>query len=132
MGLVGKIMNLLKVLPFDTPMFIAGSLLMSKRYSATTAAFVKQAYIDKDIPHILLDARAAGEARKTGFLPGAVEMERQLAEMRAELGQYLGTDADKMLKNVFHLHNLVIDMDRDLDKAAADLERMNRGPVQAK
>lgn len=45
-----------------------------KRYSVTTAAFVKQAYMDKGIPHILLDARAAGAARQTGFLPGAVEM----------------------------------------------------------
>jgi rhodanese-related sulfurtransferase len=45
-----------------------------KRHSVTSAAFVKQAYIDRDIPHILLDARAEGEARRTGFLPGAVEM----------------------------------------------------------
>jgi hypothetical protein len=99
------------------------------KVAAETDAFV--ALIAKR--KALLDQREKElQEGRTAELPGAVEMERQLAEMRAELGQYLGTDADKMLKNVFHLHNLVIDMDRDLDKAAADLERMNRGPVQAK
>lgn len=69
-------------------------------------------------------------AGRTAELPGAVELEKQLAEKRAELGQYLGTDADKVLKTAFKAHNLVIDMDRDLDKAAADLERLKSGPVK--
>lgn len=71
-------------------------------------------------------------AGRTAELPGAVELEKQLAEKRAELGQYLGTDADKILKTAFKAHNLVIDMDRDLDKAAADLERLKSGPVKEK
>jgi rhodanese-related sulfurtransferase len=45
-----------------------------KSYGTTTPAFVKEAFIDKGTPHVLLDARAAGEARRTGFIPGAVEL----------------------------------------------------------
>lgn len=45
-----------------------------KNYGAISAAFVKEAFMDKGIPHVLLDARPAAEARRTGFLPGAVAM----------------------------------------------------------
>ncbi len=45
-----------------------------KRAGAITAPFVKEAFIDKGIPHVLLDARAGGEARRAGFIPGAVEL----------------------------------------------------------
>lgn len=43
-----------------------------KDYGAITPAFVKEAFVDKGIPFVLLDARPAAEAARTGFIPGAV------------------------------------------------------------
>lgn len=45
-----------------------------KNYGAIAPQFVKEAFIDKGIPHVLLDVRAAGEAQRTGFIPGAVQL----------------------------------------------------------
>ena len=45
-----------------------------KNYGVISPQFVKQAFMDKDIPHVMIDARKAGEARRTGFIPGAVEL----------------------------------------------------------
>ncbi len=45
----------------------------TKDYLATRPAFVKEAYVDKDIPSIILDARAPDEAR-SGHIKGAVDM----------------------------------------------------------
>jgi rhodanese-related sulfurtransferase len=36
--------------------------------------FVKEAFMDKGVPHVMIDARKAGEAQRTGFIPGAVEL----------------------------------------------------------
>lgn len=45
-----------------------------KNYGAISPQFVKEAFLDKDIPHVMVDVRKAGEARRTGFIPGAVEL----------------------------------------------------------
>lgn len=45
-----------------------------KSHGAIAPTFVREAFIDKGIPHVLLDARAAGEAQRTGFIPGAVAL----------------------------------------------------------
>jgi len=45
-----------------------------KGYGVITPGFVKEAFMDKGIPHVLLDARPAAEARRTGFIPGAVAL----------------------------------------------------------
>lgn len=42
-----------------------------KHFGVLSAQFLKEAWIDKDIPHVLLDVRAAGKAAK-GFIKGAV------------------------------------------------------------
>ena len=43
-----------------------------KNYGVLSVQFLKEAWIDKDIPHVLLDVRAAKES-KQGFIKGAVE-----------------------------------------------------------
>ena len=45
----------------------------TKDYLATRAEFVKEAYVDKDIPAVILDVRSADEA-KNGHIKGAVGM----------------------------------------------------------
>jgi rhodanese-related sulfurtransferase len=45
----------------------------SKDYLATRPEFVKEAYVDKDIPAVILDVRAVDEA-KSGHIKGAVGM----------------------------------------------------------
>lgn len=45
----------------------------AKNYGVLSTQFLKEAWIDKDIPHILLDVRSAKEASK-GFIKGAVSM----------------------------------------------------------
>ena len=42
-----------------------------KHFGVLSVQFLKEAWIDKDIPHVLLDVRAANEAAK-GFIKGAV------------------------------------------------------------
>lgn len=42
-----------------------------KNYGVLSTQFLKEAWLDKDIPHVLLDVRAAKEAEK-GFIKGAV------------------------------------------------------------
>ena len=39
----------------------------------TTPAFVKAAYVDRDIPHVMIDARAPGDAT-SGHIKGAVSV----------------------------------------------------------
>jgi len=51
----------------------------TRNYAVLTPQFLKSAYIDKDIPHVLIDARSADDA-KGGHIKGAVSMpEQQLA-----------------------------------------------------
>ena len=44
-----------------------------KNYGVLSASFLKEAWIDKDIPHVLLDVRPAADA-KGGFIATAVSM----------------------------------------------------------
>ncbi len=44
-----------------------------RNYMVLSAQSLKESFIDKDIPHVLLDVRPAAEARK-GFIKGAVTM----------------------------------------------------------
>jgi rhodanese-related sulfurtransferase len=44
---------------------------LEKNYGVISAQFLKDAWIDKDIPHVLLDVRPVAEAGK-GFIKGAV------------------------------------------------------------
>lgn len=57
-----------------------------KNYGAISPRFVKEAFIDKGVPHVLLDARAAGEAQRTGYIPGAVQLPAD--EVKARLGMF--------------------------------------------
>ena len=43
-----------------------------RNYTVLSAQFLKEAFIDKDIPHVLLDVRSA--AAEKGFIKGAVAM----------------------------------------------------------
>jgi rhodanese-related sulfurtransferase len=57
---------------------------IKKNYAVLSAQFLKEAWIDKDIPHVLIDARPATEAEK-GFIKGAVtipaaDIEKNLAK----------------------------------------------------
>ena len=45
----------------------------TRSYAVTTPQFLKSAYIDKDIPHVLIDARSAEDAT-SGHLVGAVSL----------------------------------------------------------
>ncbi len=44
-----------------------------KNYGVLSAAFLKEAWIDKGIPHVLIDVRPAAEA-EAGYIPGAVSL----------------------------------------------------------
>ena len=45
----------------------------TRNYLVTTPAFVKAAYVDRDIPHVMIDARTAGDAT-SGHIKGAVSV----------------------------------------------------------
>lgn len=45
----------------------------SRNYQVTTPAFVKAAYIDRDIPHVMIDARTVDDAT-SGHIKGAVSV----------------------------------------------------------
>ncbi len=62
-----------------------------KDYGVLSAAFLKEAWIDKGIPHVLLDARPAAEAT-AGFIPGAISL--PTANVKTALPQF----PDKKLK----------------------------------
>jgi rhodanese-related sulfurtransferase len=57
----------------------------SKNYTVLSASFLKQAYMDNDIPHILLDVRPAAAAEK-GFIKGAVTL--PAAEVAANVSKF--------------------------------------------
>lgn len=50
-----------------------------KNYAVLSTQFLKEAWIDKDIPHVLLDVRASGETAH-GFIKGAVAFPAQQAD----------------------------------------------------
>jgi len=45
----------------------------TRNYLVTTPAFVKAAYVDRDIPHVMIDARSPGDAT-SGHIKGAVSV----------------------------------------------------------
>lgn len=45
----------------------------TRSFAVTTPQFLKEAYVDRDIPHVMIDARSAAEAR-TGHIRGAVSL----------------------------------------------------------
>jgi rhodanese-related sulfurtransferase len=47
---------------------------MQKNYGVISPQFVKEAFMDKDIPRVMIDARRAGEGQRTGFILGAVQL----------------------------------------------------------
>jgi len=56
-----------------------------KNYTVLSAQFLKEAYIDKDIPNVLLDVRPAAVAQQ-GFIKGAVTL--PAAEIAANLAKF--------------------------------------------
>jgi rhodanese-related sulfurtransferase len=56
-----------------------------KNYTVLSAQFLKEAYIDKDIPNVLLDVRPASVAQK-GFIKGAVTLPP--ADMEANISKF--------------------------------------------
>jgi rhodanese-related sulfurtransferase len=56
-----------------------------KNYTVLSAQFLKEAYIDKDIPNVLLDVRSAAVAQK-GFIKGAVTL--PLADIAANVSKF--------------------------------------------
>ena len=49
---------------------------LKKNYAVLSPQFLKEAWIDKDIPHVLLDVRASRESKR-GFIKGAVAFPAQ-------------------------------------------------------
>jgi rhodanese-related sulfurtransferase len=45
-----------------------------KNYGAISPASVNEAFVKRDIPHVMIDVRKTGEAQRTGFIPGAVAL----------------------------------------------------------
>jgi rhodanese-related sulfurtransferase len=78
-----------------------------KNYGVLSAAFLKEAWIDKDIPHVLIDARPAAELAG-GYIPGAVSVPAtavkaalpQLPDrnLKAPIMVYDGTGKDEAVK----------------------------------
>ena len=57
----------------------------TRNYLVTTPTFVKGAYVDRDIPHVLIDARSAEDAT-SGHIKGAVSVPMgQMAAVRKSL-----------------------------------------------
>ncbi len=71
-----------------------------KNYGVIAPQFVKEAFMDKDIPHVMLDVRAAGEAQRTGFIPGAVQLPAD------RLKKSLSTFPDQELKAPIMVYDL--------------------------
>jgi rhodanese-related sulfurtransferase len=79
-----------------------------KNYGVISPQFVKEAFIDKDIPHVLIDARQAGEAQRSGFIQGAVQLPADKVKgalksfpdkkLKAPILVYDGTGKDEAVK----------------------------------
>ena len=79
-----------------------------KNYGVISPQFVKEAFMDKDIPHVMIDARKAGEAQRTGFIPGAVALPLEKLdaslqtfpppELKAPIMVYDSTSGDEAIK----------------------------------
>ena len=57
-----------KVFPGGAPEWL------EKNVGVIAAPFLKDAWIDKDIPHVLVDVRPASTVARDGFIPGAVNV----------------------------------------------------------
>ena len=79
-----------------------------KNVGVLPAAYLKQAWIDKEVPHVLIDARAAAEA-EAGFIKGAVAIGP--AQVKGALSGF----PDEALKPPFMVY------DTDGGKAAMDV-----------
>lgn len=79
-----------------------------KNVGVLSAAHLKGAWLDKSIPHVLIDARPAAEV-KAGFIPGAVAITP--AQVKAALAKF----PDKALKPPVMVY------DADNGKAAMDV-----------
>lgn len=76
----------------------------TRHYQVTTPSFVKAAYVDRDIPHVMIDARTAADAT-SGHIKGAVSVpvgqERAVlkslpdAKLKAPLIVYDGRGGDQ-------------------------------------
>ncbi len=64
-------------------------LWLKKNYAVLSTQFLKEAWIDKDIPHVLLDVRSAKDAEK-GFIKGAVTL--PAADVEKSLAKFPPTD----------------------------------------
>ena len=53
---------------------------LERNYGVLSAQFLKDAWLDKDIPHVLLDVRSAADAAR-GFIKGAVSFPAATSEM---------------------------------------------------
>jgi rhodanese-related sulfurtransferase len=79
-----------------------------KNYGVISPAFVKEAFMDKDIPHVMIDTRQTGEAQRTGFIPGAVQLPANKVKaalktfpdksLKAPIIVYDGTGKDEAVK----------------------------------
>jgi rhodanese-related sulfurtransferase len=79
-----------------------------KNWGVISPQFVKEAFLDKDIPHVMIDARQAGEAQRTGFIPGAVQLPADKVKgalktfpakkLKAPIMVYDGTGKDEAVK----------------------------------
>ena len=79
-----------------------------RNYGVISPQFVKEAFIDKGIPHVLIDARQAGEAQRSGFIPGAVQLPADKVKgalksfpakaLKAPIMVYDGTGKDEAVK----------------------------------
>jgi rhodanese-related sulfurtransferase len=79
-----------------------------KSWGVISPQFVKEAFLDKGIPHVMIDARQAGEAQRSGFIPGAVQLPADKVKgalkgfpdkkLKAPIMVYDGTGKDEAVK----------------------------------
>jgi rhodanese-related sulfurtransferase len=79
-----------------------------KNWGVISPQFVKEAFMDKGIPHVMIDARQAGEAQRTGFIAGAVQLPADKVKaalksfpdkkLKAPIMVYDGTGKDEAVK----------------------------------
>ena len=79
-----------------------------KNYGVISPQFVKEAFFDKGIPHVMIDARQAGEAQRSGFIQGAVQLPADKVKgalkgfpdkkLKAPIMVYDGTGKDEAVK----------------------------------
>ena len=72
---------------------------LEKNVGVISAPFLKDAWIEKDIPHVLVDVRPASTVARDGFIPGAVNVPvSQVASVLATLPPAQDEGADHGLR----------------------------------